>query len=114
MVMMPTPRWSPEPIYFGIISLERGIPSPLLVGTLCEVPGPMPNFDLTQEEALPELMLPEKAQASLDEFMDRIGGKNDDLPRPCNFHVNMTYVLSAMFFPKHDQPTTIEGDYLTT
>ncbi|KAM1041828.1 hypothetical protein ACFX2C_030958 [Malus domestica] len=26
----------------------------------------------------------------------------------------MTYVLSAMFCPKHDQPATMEGDYLAT
>ncbi|KAM1750647.1 hypothetical protein ACFX11_008862 [Malus domestica] len=36
MVMIPTPRWSPEPICFGIISPERGMPSPLLVNTVCE------------------------------------------------------------------------------
>ncbi|KAM2504096.1 hypothetical protein PS1_038050 [Malus domestica] len=38
MVMMPTPRWSPKPICFGTISPERGIPLPLLIDTLCEVP----------------------------------------------------------------------------
>ncbi|KAB2623740.1 S2-RNase [Pyrus ussuriensis x Pyrus communis] len=34
MVMMPTPKWSPEPICFGTISPKREIPSPLLVDTL--------------------------------------------------------------------------------
>ncbi|KAB2626102.1 S2-RNase [Pyrus ussuriensis x Pyrus communis] len=38
MVMMPTAKWSPEPICFGTISPEKRIPSPLLVDTLCESP----------------------------------------------------------------------------
>ncbi|KAM1928265.1 hypothetical protein ACFX13_029955 [Malus domestica] len=46
--------------------------------------------------------------------MDHIGGKTDDLPEPSNFHVKMTFVLFAMFCPKHDQPAIIEGDYLVT
>ncbi|KAM2657849.1 hypothetical protein EV1_013170 [Malus domestica] len=68
----------------------------------------MTNFGVTQEEALPELMLPEEAHAWLDEFKGHIEGKKNDLPEPGNFHVNMTYVLSAMFCPK------MEGDYLAT
>ncbi|KAM2778987.1 hypothetical protein COP1_014304 [Malus domestica] len=75
------------------------MPSPLLVDTFCEVPEQMPNFGITQEEALPELMLPKVAQAWLDEFMGHIGSKKDDLLEPSNFHVNMTYVLVAMFCP---------------
>ncbi|KAM1140240.1 hypothetical protein ACFX19_041026 [Malus domestica] len=74
----------------------------------------MPNFGITQEEALTELMLPKEAQAWLDEFMGHIGSKKEDLPEPSNFHVNMTYVLSAMFCDEFDQPTTMEGDYLVT
>ena len=59
-------------------------------------------------------MLPQEMQAWLDEFMNHIGGKNEDLSGPSNFHVNMTYVLSTMFCPKHDQHATMEGDYLAT
>ena len=91
-VMMPTPRWSPEPICFGIISPERGLPAPLLMNDICEAPEQMPNFGITHEEGLSELMLPEEAHAWLDEFMNNIEGKKKDLPRPSNFHVNMTYV----------------------
>ncbi|KAM1252020.1 hypothetical protein ACFX13_040907 [Malus domestica] len=57
IVMMPTPRWNPKSTCFRTISPERGIPSPLLINTLCKVPGQMPNFGISQEEALPELML---------------------------------------------------------
>ncbi|KAM2658160.1 hypothetical protein EV1_013462 [Malus domestica] len=110
MVMMPTLRWSPEPICFGTISLERRMPSPLLVDTLCEVPQQVHDFGITREEKLPELMLPKEAQAWLDEFMDHIGGKNEGLPEPSNFHVNMTYVLSAMFCAEPNQPATMKGD----
>ena len=59
--MMPTPRWSPEPICFGTISPERKMPSPLLVDTLCEVREQMPNFGIAWEERWPELMLPKEA-----------------------------------------------------
>ncbi|KAM1794035.1 hypothetical protein ACFX11_034557 [Malus domestica] len=52
--------------------------------------------------------------AWLDEFMDQIGGKKEYLPEPSNFHINMAYVLSAMFGARPDQPATMEGDYLTT
>ncbi|KAM1145319.1 hypothetical protein ACFX19_037989 [Malus domestica] len=90
------------------------MPSPLLVDTLGEVPRQMPNFGITQEERLPKLMLPKEAQAWFDEFMDHIGGKKEDLPELSNFHVNMAYVLSAMFCSELDQPPTMEGDYLAT
>ncbi|KAM1119795.1 hypothetical protein ACFX2B_043334 [Malus domestica] len=111
--MMPTPRWSPKPICFQNISPRRRIPLPLLIDTLCEVLRQIPNFGITQEEVLPELMLPEEVYTWLNEFISHIGGKKD-LPEPSNFHVNMTYVLFAMFYPKHDQPATIKGDYLAT
>ncbi|KAM1353076.1 hypothetical protein ACFX2H_032601 [Malus domestica] len=51
--------------------------------------------------------------AWLDEFMGQIGSKKEEFPKPSNFHVNMTYLLSAMFGAKLDQPATMEGDYLT-
>ncbi|KAM1849006.1 hypothetical protein ACFX14_013072 [Malus domestica] len=114
MVMIPTSRWSPKPICFGTISPERGLLAPLLVDTICEVLEQMPNFGITLEEGFPELMLPKEAQAWLDEFMNHIGGKGKDILGPSNFHVNMTYVLLAMFHARHDQPPTMEGDYLTT
>ncbi|KAM2126775.1 hypothetical protein ACFX1R_006757 [Malus domestica] len=52
--------------------------------------------------------------AWLDEFMDQIEGNKEDPPEPSNFLINMTYVLSAMFGARPDQPATMEGDYLTT
>ena len=79
VVMMPTPRWSPEPICFGTISPERGPPAPLLIDTVCEMPKQVPNFGITKEEELPELMLPEEAQAWIDEFMNNIGGQRKGL-----------------------------------
>ena len=112
VVMMPTPRWSPEPICFGTIYPERGPSVPLLIDAVCEIPRQIPNFEVAKEEELPEMMLPEEAQAWIDEFMNNIGSKERGLPRPSNFHVNMTYVLSAMFHAEHDQPSTMEGDYL--
>ncbi|KAM1790756.1 hypothetical protein ACFX12_034788 [Malus domestica] len=90
------------------------MPQSLLVDTLCENLVQAQNLGITRKERLPELMLPKEAQAWLDEFMDHIGGKNEDLPKPSNFHVNTTFVLSAMFCPKHDQHATMEGDYLVT
>ena len=90
------------------------MPVPLLIDAICEVLEQMPNFGITQEEGLPELMLPDEAQAWLEEFMNSIGGKRKDLPGPSNFHVNMMYVLSAMFRAEHDQPPMMEGDYLAT
>ncbi|KAB2606555.1 S2-RNase [Pyrus ussuriensis x Pyrus communis] len=38
MIMMPTPRWSPKPICFGTISPEKGLPTPMLIDIICEVP----------------------------------------------------------------------------
>ncbi|KAM1305570.1 hypothetical protein ACFX2F_023090 [Malus domestica] len=61
MMMIPTPRWSPEPICFGIISPERGMLAPLLMDTICGVLEQLPKFGIAQEERLPELMLPEEA-----------------------------------------------------
>ncbi|KAM1760170.1 hypothetical protein ACFX12_003070 [Malus domestica] len=52
--------------------------------------------------------------AWLDEFMDQIGSKKEELPEPSNFHINMAYVLSAMFVAQPDQPAAMEGDYVTT
>ncbi|KAM1271394.1 hypothetical protein ACFX2J_032218 [Malus domestica] len=52
--------------------------------------------------------------AWLDEFMDQIGSKKEELPEPSNFHINMAYVLSAMFSARPDQPATMEGDYVIT
>ncbi|KAM2151589.1 hypothetical protein ACFX1R_046023 [Malus domestica] len=114
MVMIPTSRWSLEPICFGTISLERGIPSSLMVDTLCEDMNQVQNFGTTQEEGLPELVLPKEAQDWLDEFTEHIRGKRKDLLGPNNFYVNMTRVLSAMFYAEHDQPSTMEGDYWAT
>ncbi|KAM1695436.1 hypothetical protein ACFXTN_027085 [Malus domestica] len=79
MVMIPTPGWKPKPICFGTTSLEKGLLAPLLVDTICEVLEQMPDFGITQEEKLPELILAEEAQAWLDEFMNHIGGKGKDL-----------------------------------
>ena len=74
----------------------------------------MPNFDITRKERFARANDIEEAHAWLDEFMKHIGAIRKDLPGPINFHVNMTYVLSAMFCPKHDQPAAMEGDYLAT
>ncbi|KAM2200866.1 hypothetical protein ACFX1R_000758 [Malus domestica] len=46
--------------------------------------------------------------------MDQIGSKKEELPEPSNFHINMAYVLSAMFSARPDQPATMEEDYATT
>ena len=43
--------------------------------------------------------------------MNNIGGKEKDLPWPSNFHIDMTYILSAMFRAKNDQPPIMKGDY---
>ncbi|KAM1117764.1 hypothetical protein ACFX19_008224 [Malus domestica] len=51
--------------------------------------------------------------AWLDEFIEQIGSKKE-LPKPRNFHINMAYVLSAMFGAEPNQPATLEGDYVTT
>ncbi|KAM2668384.1 hypothetical protein EV2_019986 [Malus domestica] len=52
--------------------------------------------------------------AWLDEFMDQIGSKKEELPEPSNFHINMAHVLSAMFVAQPNQPATMEGDYVKT
>ena len=44
-----------------------------------------------------ELMLTKDAQAWMNQFLCQIGEKNEGTPGPSNFHVNMNYVLSAMF-----------------
>ncbi|CAN6723875.1 unnamed protein product [Malus baccata var. baccata] len=51
--------------------------------------------------------------AWLNEFMKQIGSKKEDFSEPSTFHINMTYVLSAMFGAEPDQPVTMECDYLT-
>ena len=48
----------------------------------------------------------------MDEFVCQIGGKNEGLLGPSNFHVNMTYVLSTMFCVEPNQLAMVEGDYL--
>ena len=77
---------------------------------ICEAPEQMPKFGITQEEGLPELMLPKQAHAWLEEFMNNVRGKEKYLPEPSNFHVNMTYFISHVSRP-NDQPPTMEGNY---
>ncbi|KAM2911521.1 hypothetical protein FF1_004269 [Malus domestica] len=71
------------------------------------------RFGINQQKGAPEPLLPENAIAWLDEFMGQIRSKKEDFPKPSNFHVNMTYVLSAMFGAEPDQSATMESDYLT-
>ncbi|KAM1502678.1 hypothetical protein ACFXTO_027995 [Malus domestica] len=97
VVMMPTPGWRSEPFYFRTISPERGIPSPILEDAPCETPRHLLTFDIAIFEEVPELMLTKDAQVYMDEFVYRIRGKKEEVPEPSNFHVNMTYVLSAIF-----------------
>ncbi|KAM2910621.1 hypothetical protein FF1_003474 [Malus domestica] len=59
-------------------------------------------------------MLPVEAQAWFDEFIGNIESKKNDLSEPSNFPVNMTYVLSAMFYVERDQPAIMKDDYLAT
>ncbi|KAM2920126.1 hypothetical protein COP2_042015 [Malus domestica] len=47
MVMMQTPKWSPEPSCFGTILPEKKIPLPLLVDTLYESLVQVQNFGIT-------------------------------------------------------------------
>ncbi|KAM1325677.1 hypothetical protein PS1_047189 [Malus domestica] len=114
IVMMPTPGWRPVPFCFGTISLEKGIPSPMLEDAPCEIPRQLLNFDITTKEEVPELMLTKDAQVWMEVFVYQIGGKKEEVPRPNKFHVNITYVLSAMFYAEPDQLATMEGDYLAT
>ncbi|KAM1174077.1 hypothetical protein ACFX13_027333 [Malus domestica] len=113
MVMEPTPGWKPkQPICFGTVSLERKQPSLSLVDPFGEVP--KQTLGVNQLEGAPEPLLPPDAMAWLDKFMDQIGSKKEELPEPSNFHINMAYVLSAMFSAQPNQPATMEGDYVTT
>lgn len=57
VVMMPTPCWRPEPLCFGTIFLERGIPPPLLEDTPYQMPRQLLNFDIIVEEEVSELIL---------------------------------------------------------
>ncbi|KAM1193207.1 hypothetical protein TB1_012868 [Malus domestica] len=115
MVMVPTPGWKAEqPIYFGTVSPEKKQPSLSLEDPFGEVPKQTPCLGVNQLEGAPEPLLPPDAIAWLDEFMDQIGSKKEELPEPSNFHINMAYVLSAMFVAQPNQPATMEGDYVTT
>ncbi|KAM1453265.1 hypothetical protein ACFXTO_002898 [Malus domestica] len=113
MIIMPTPGWSTELICFGTVSPERKLPSISLVDLFGEVPKQIPDSGINQQQGAPEPLLPEDAMAWLDKFTVQIGSKKEDFPEPSNFHMNMTYVLSVMFGAEHDQPTTMEGDYVT-
>ncbi|KAM1419648.1 hypothetical protein ACFXTO_023170 [Malus domestica] len=115
MIMVPTPGWKTEqPICFGTVSPERKPLSPSLVEPFGEVPKQTPYSGVNQQEGAPEPLLPADAMAWLDEFMDQIGSKKEELPEPSNFHINMAYVVSTMFSARPDQPATMEGDYVTT
>ncbi|KAM1336247.1 hypothetical protein ACFX2H_040226 [Malus domestica] len=114
MIMVPTPGWKTEPICFGTVSPEIKPPSLSLVDHFGEVPKKTPCSGMNQQDATPEPLLPADVMAWLDEFMDQIGSKKEELPEPSNFHINMVYVLSAMFGAIPKQPATMEGDYVTT
>ncbi|KAM1135445.1 hypothetical protein ACFX2J_044278 [Malus domestica] len=108
--MVPIPGWKPD----VTVSSERKPPSLPLVDHFGEVPKQTLYAGLDRQEKALEPLLPADAMAWLDEFMDQIGSKKEDLPEPSDFHINMAYVLSAMFGARPDQPATMEGDYLTT
>ncbi|KAM2531101.1 hypothetical protein PS1_028885 [Malus domestica] len=108
--MVPTPGWKPD----RTVSSERIPPSLPLVDPFGEVPKQTLYAGIDQQERTLEPLLPADAMAWLDEFIDQIGSKKEDLPEPSNFHINMAYVLSAVFGARPDQPATMEGDYLTT
>ncbi|KAM2229876.1 hypothetical protein ACFX1S_014351 [Malus domestica] len=114
MIMVPTPGWKTKPICFGTVSPERKSPSLSLVDPFGEVPKQTPYSNMNQQDGAPEPLLPADAMAWLDELMDQIGSKKEELPEPSNFHINMAYVLSAMFSARLNQPATMEGDYMTT
>ncbi|KAM1712927.1 hypothetical protein ACFX12_023747 [Malus domestica] len=116
LIMVPTLGWKPEPIHVGTVAYERRPHSLPLVDPFGGVPKQTMYEDMNQpqQEGIPEPLLPADAMAWLDEFMDQIGSKKEDLLEPSNFHINMAYVLSAMFGARPDQPATMEGDYLTT
>ncbi|KAM1329403.1 hypothetical protein ACFX2F_013578 [Malus domestica] len=114
MVMVPTPGWKAEqPICVGTISPEKKQPSLSLEDPFGEVPKQTPCLGVNQLEGAPEPLLPPDAIAWLDEFMDQIESKKEELPEPSNFHINMAYVLSAMFVAQPNQPAAMEGDYVT-
>ncbi|KAM1493283.1 hypothetical protein PS1_025447 [Malus domestica] len=113
LVMVPNPGWKPEPICVGAVSSERRPPSLPLVDPFGEVPKQTLYAGMNQQEGAPEPLLPVDAMAWLDKFMDQIGGNKEDLPERSNFHINMAYVLSAMFSVRPDQAATMENDYLT-
>ncbi|KAM1720611.1 hypothetical protein ACFX12_022251 [Malus domestica] len=115
MILVSTHGWKTEqPICFGTVSLERKPLSLSLVDLFGEVPKQTPYSGMNQQEGAPEPLLPADAMAWLDEFMDQIRSKKEELPEPSNFHINMAYVLSAMFGARPNQPTTMEGNYVTT
>ncbi|KAM1957961.1 hypothetical protein ACFX15_003415 [Malus domestica] len=116
LIMVPTPGWKPEPIHVGTVASERIPPSLLLVDPFGEVLKQTlyAGMNQQQQERIPEPLLPADAMAWLDEFMDQIGSKKEDLLEPSDFHINMAHVLSATFGARPDQPATMEGDYWTT
>ncbi|KAM2274752.1 hypothetical protein ACFX1S_044516 [Malus domestica] len=89
------------------------LPSISLVDYFGEMLKQIPDSGINQQEGALEPLLPEDAMAWLNEFMGQIGSKKEDFPEPSNFHINMMYVLSVMFGAEPDQPTIMEGDYLT-
>ncbi|KAM1383687.1 hypothetical protein ACFX2F_035995 [Malus domestica] len=92
--MVPTPGWKPEPIHMGTVASERRPLSLPFVDPFGEVPKQMlyKGMDQPQQEGIPEPLLPADAMAWLDEFMDQIGSKKEDVLEPSNFHINMAYV----------------------
>ncbi|KAM2689767.1 hypothetical protein EV1_043028 [Malus domestica] len=112
LIMVPSPRWKPEPIHMGTVAKPFSLP----VDPFGEVPKQTlyEGLDQPQQEGIPEPLIPVDAMAWLDEFMDQIGSKKEDVLEPSNFHINMAYILSATFGARPDQPATMEGDYLTT
>ncbi|KAM2527673.1 hypothetical protein TB1_024901 [Malus domestica] len=113
MIMMSTLGWRAELICFGTFSPERQLPA-ISLEPFGVVPRQMPGLGVNQHEGAPEPLLSEDAMAWLDEFMSHIGSKKEDLPEPSTFHINMAYVLSAMFSAEPNQPATMKGDYVTT
>lgn len=70
----------------------------MLVDTLCEIPRELHEFGIAREEEVPKLMLTKDVHAWMDQFVYQIGvKKEEEVHGPSNFHLNMAYVLSAMF-----------------
>ncbi|KAM1285244.1 hypothetical protein ACFX2J_027833 [Malus domestica] len=113
LIMVPTPGWKPEPIHMGTVAKPLSLP---LVDPFGEVPKQTlyEGMDQPQQEGIPEPLLLADTMAWLDEFMDQIESKKEDVLEPSNFHINMAYILYATFGARPDQPATMEGDYLTT